>query len=108
MTKIKICGIKEEALALAVAEAGADVAVVSRSPHPDIERKISALGRRYLHYSAGLTLREQIREVVPAIVDAMGDVNILVNNSGFVRRGTPEDLSEKDWDKVIEINLTAG
>jgi 2-deoxy-D-gluconate 3-dehydrogenase len=96
-----------KAIALAIAEAGANVAVVSRSPAPEIEQKISALGRQYLHYSADLTLREQTREVVPAVVDAMGDVDILVNNSGFVRRGTPEDISEKDWDKVIEINLTA-
>jgi 2-deoxy-D-gluconate 3-dehydrogenase len=58
-----------KAIALAMAEAGANVAVVSRSPAPDIEQKISALGRRYLHYSADLTLREQTREVVPAVVN---------------------------------------
>jgi len=96
-----------KAIALALAEAGANVAVVSRSPDPDIERKITALGRRYLHHSADLTLREQTRKVVPASVDVMGDVDILVNNAGFVRRGTPEDITEKNWDKVIEINLTA-
>ena len=96
-----------KAIALAMAEAGANIAVVSRSPHPDIEREISALGRRYLHHSADLTLREQTRKVIPTIVDAMGDVDILVNNAGFARRGTAEDITEKNWDKVIEINLTA-
>jgi 2-deoxy-D-gluconate 3-dehydrogenase len=40
-------------------------------------------------------------------VDAMGGVGILVNNAGFARRGSAENLTEKNWDKVIEINLTA-
>jgi 2-deoxy-D-gluconate 3-dehydrogenase len=96
-----------KSITMALAEAGADVAVVSRSPHPDIERKISGMGRRYLHHSADLTLREQTREVIPSILDAMGDIDILVNNAGFARRGTAEKITEKDWDKVIEINLTA-
>ena len=94
-------------IALALAEAGANVAVVSRSPQPDIKREITGLGRRYLHHSADLTRREQTRNVIPTIADAMGDVDILVNNAGFARRGSAENLAEKNWDKVIEINLTA-
>jgi len=96
-----------KAVALALAEAGADIAVVSRSPHEGIEKAVSALGRRYMHLPADLTKREQTREVVPVIVEKMGDVNILVNNAGIIRRSPAAEYSEGDWDATIEIDLTA-
>jgi len=96
-----------KAIALALAEAGADIAVVSRSPHPDIEKVILDLGRRYMHHAADLTEREQTRNVIPAIVKRMGDVGILVNNAGIIRRSPAAEYSEGDWDATLEIDLTA-
>lgn len=96
-----------KAIALALAEAGADIAVVSRRPHPDIENAVLALGRRYLHHPADLTKREQTRNVVPAVVEAMGDVNILVNNAGVIRRSAAAEYAEGDWDATLEIDLSA-
>ncbi|MCK4790485.1 MAG: SDR family oxidoreductase [Desulfobacteraceae bacterium] len=96
-----------KAIALAFAEAGADIAVVSRSPHPDIEKVILGLGRRYVHHAADLTEREQTRHVIPAVVEKMGDVSILVNNAGIIRRSPAAEHSEGDWDSTLETDLTA-
>ncbi len=95
------------AIATALAEAGADIAVVSRYPVHETEKDIVALGRRYFHYPADLTIREQTRKVIPAVVEAMGDIHILVNNSGIVRSAPAIDYSEVDWDATLEIDLTA-
>ena len=96
-----------KAMALAMAEAGADIATVSRRPDPDLEKAIVALGRQYLHHSADLTKREETREVIPAIVDKMGDVGILINNAGIIRRSPAIEHPEDDWDTTLEIDLTA-
>jgi len=96
-----------KAIAIALAEAGADIAVVSRSPQPNIEKVILGLGRGYMHHAADLAEREQTRNVIPAIVKRMGDVDILVNNAGIIRRSPAAEHSEGDWDSTLETDLTA-
>ena len=95
------------AIALSLAEAGANIAVVSRTPNPEMEEAVTALGPRYTHLPFDLTKREQTKEVIPRIVQSMGSINILVNNSGMVRQTPAADFPEADWDKTLEINLTA-
>ena len=85
-----------KAIALALAESGADITVVSRTPHQDIERSVLSLGRRYVHHAADLTRREETRAVIPAVMEKMGDVNILVNSSGICPRSPARDYSESD------------
>ena len=94
-------------IALALAEAGADIAVVSRSPHPAIEKVILDLGRRYMHHDADLTQREQTKNVISAVVEKMGDLDILVNNAGIIRRSPAVEHPEDDWDATLESDLTA-
>ena len=96
-----------KAIAIALAEAGADIAVVSRGPQPDIEKSIKDLGRRFMHYPADLTEREQTRRVIPAVVEKMGDLDILVNNAGIIRRSSAAEYTEEDWDAVLENDLTS-
>jgi 2-dehydro-3-deoxy-D-gluconate 5-dehydrogenase len=96
-----------QAVTLALAEAGADVAVVSRSPNRALQKSVSALGRRFYHHCADLTDREQSKAVIPAAVSALGDVDIIVNNAGIIPRGAAVEFSEKDWDDTLEIDLTA-
>lgn len=95
------------AIALALAEAGAHIATVSRTPDPEVENAVLTLGRRYIHHPADLTQREQTRSVIPTIVEKMGDLNILVNNAGIIRRAPLAEYSESDWDATLEIDLTA-
>lgn len=96
-----------KAIAMALAEAGADIAVVSRSPHPDIDKAILGLGRKYMHHAADLTERKQTRNVIPTIVKRMGEVDILVNNAGIIRRSPAAEHPEEDWDDTLESDLTA-
>jgi len=96
-----------KAIAIALAEAGADIAVVSRSPNQEVEKAVLALGRRYVHHEADLTKRTETKAVIPAVMKKMGDVDILVNNAGIIRRSAAIDYSEEDWDATIEIDLTA-
>ena len=96
-----------KAIALALAEAGADIAVVSRKEDQDIEGTVLSLGRRYLHHSADLTQRKETRKVITAVMEAMGNVDILVNNAGIIRRSPAEAYSERDWDATLEIDLAA-
>lgn len=96
-----------KAIALGLAEAGADVAVVSRTPHEEIEASIRNLGRRYVHYAADLTGRAETKGVIPAVLEKMGDVNILVNSSGICPRSPAKDYPESDWDAALEIDLSA-
>jgi 2-dehydro-3-deoxy-D-gluconate 5-dehydrogenase len=95
------------AIARALAEAGADVAVVSRQGDPEIEKAIRTTGKRYLHYQADLTKRNETKAVIPAIFEKMGQLDILVNNAGICPRAPALDFSEVDWDATLEINLTA-
>jgi 2-deoxy-D-gluconate 3-dehydrogenase len=95
------------AIATSLAEAGANIAVVSRRSNPELEKSILDLGRKYLHYPADLTLRDQTRRVVPNLVKTMGQVDILVNNAGIIRRAPAQDYDEDDWDMTLEIDLNA-
>ena len=95
------------AIAQALAEAGADIAVVSRSRSPELEKDICGLGRRYCHISADLTRREQTRKVIPAVAEKLGDVTILVNNAGIIRRASAKEYTEHDWDATLEVDLSA-
>ena len=96
-----------KAIAVALAEAGADIAVVSRSPNQDIEKTILNLGRRYTHHSADLTERAQTRNVIPTIIEKMGGLDILVNNAGIIRRSSAAEHPEEDWDATLESDLSA-
>jgi 2-deoxy-D-gluconate 3-dehydrogenase len=96
-----------KAAAAALAEAGADIAVVSRTPHRAIEKAVTALGRRYRHFATDLTKRAETKKVMSAVLEKMGDVNILVNNAGICPRSPAAEYSEEDWDATLEIDLTA-
>jgi 2-deoxy-D-gluconate 3-dehydrogenase len=95
------------AIVVALAEAGADVAVVSRNPSQEVEEAVLSQGKRYMHHPADLTDRSQTKTVVPAIIERMGGVDILVNNAGVIRRSPAIDYTENDWDLTLEIDLTA-
>ena len=95
------------AIAIAFAEAGADIALVSRVPNPDVEKTISSLGRRVIHHTADLSQREQTREIMNAVTKKIGSVDILVNNAGIIRKSPLHQYPEKDWDLTLEVDLSA-
>lgn len=95
-----------QAMALALAQAGADIVGTSRSDEaPDTEAAVKAAGRRYIHVQADLSSLEPIQRILDATVGAFGGVDILVNNAGTIRRCDAIDFSEADWDAVMDLNL---
>ncbi len=95
------------AMALALAEAGADVAAVARGSCAALERGIAACGRRSLVLREDIADPAAVARIVPATVAALGRVDILVNNAGIIRRADFLDFSEQDWREVLDTNLNA-
>ena len=96
-----------QGIALALAEAGADIAAIGRTPATETAARIEALGRRCALVSADLSSIAPVGGAIDAVVDALGRLDILVNNAGIIRREDALDFSEADWDAVIDTNLKA-
>jgi 2-deoxy-D-gluconate 3-dehydrogenase len=94
-----------QGIALALAEAGADVAAVGRSAATETVEKVRALGRKAEIVSADLSTIEPVDRIVDEAVEKLGGIHILVNNAGIIRRNDSIDFTEEDWDAVIDTNL---
>lgn len=94
-----------QAIAVALAEAGADVALAGRTEPAETLRLIREAGRTALNVSADLSSIQPIDRVLAETVSGLGGVDILVNNAGIIRRNNLEDFTEEDWDAVIDTNL---
>jgi len=94
-----------QGIAVALAQAGADIVAVGRSPAADTADRVQALGRRFLDVRADLSSTQPVREVVDAAIGLNGRLDIVVNNAGIIRRADSLDVEEADWDAVIATNL---
>ena len=93
------------AMAIAMAEAGADVVVVASSVKvEDTAAAIRALGRKALAVQANLISLAPIPEIIDKTLAAFGKIDILINCAGIIRRCPAIDFTEQDWDDVININ----
>ena len=96
-----------QGIALALAEAGADIAAAGTTAAHDTGAKVKALGRRFINIEANLGSIEPVGRVVEETVSGLGGLDILVNNAGLIRRQDAIDFSEKDWDDVMNVNIKA-
>jgi len=98
-----------QGMALALAEAGADIASLDRVGCEGTCEAVRALGRKYCESVVDLRVAsvEDLKAVVTRIVSKLGRIDILVNNAGTIRRTPAIDFSETDWDDVLQINLKA-
>lgn len=94
-----------QAIALALAGAGADIVAVGRTEPQETQQAVNTLGRRFLSIHADLADTGTISGVVEAARAEFGHVDILVNNAGIIRRNDAVDFTEADWDAVIDVNL---
>jgi 2-deoxy-D-gluconate 3-dehydrogenase len=94
-----------QGIAVALAQAGADIVAVGRSPAGETGARVAALGRRFLDVRADLSSTRPVGEVVDAAVGLNGRLDIVVNNAGIIRRADSLDVEEADWDAVIDTNL---
>lgn len=94
-----------QGIALALAEAGADIAAAGISPPTETEEKVRALGRRFVAIEANLSSLEPVERIIRETLDGLGGLDILVNNAGLIRRADAVDFSEQDWDDVMNVNI---
>jgi 2-deoxy-D-gluconate 3-dehydrogenase len=98
-----------QTLALALAEAGADIAALDMEAVTEPGQAVAALGRRFRPITCNLRNASvtDLQQVVGGTVADMGGLDILVNNAGIIRRTPALDFSEGDWDDVLQIDLKA-
>jgi len=94
-----------QGMAIALAEAGADIVGVDYVPCTETKQKIESIGRRFLEIQANLMTIEPINMIIEKTIQEFGRLDILVNNAGIIRRCDAIDFTEKDWDDVLAINL---
>ena len=97
-----------EAIAVALAEQGATVVVNYRSRKAEAEqvvRKIQRFGQTGQSMQADVADSDQVNRMVTAIEQEHGPIDILVNNAGITRPQDLADITETDWDEIIDVNL---
>jgi NAD(P)-dependent dehydrogenase (short-subunit alcohol dehydrogenase family) len=94
--------------ALALAQAGADVAIVARNEIAgnSVVEEIKSLGRDSLFVKCDVAAKEQVQSMVQKVVKQFGRLDIGVNNAGIAILGADEEIDQNSWDKVIAVNLT--
>jgi len=93
--------------ALGLARQGADLIVTSRNQQDceAVAGEIRALGSRVLARSCDVTDRQSVQDLATAVLGEFGRIDILVNNAGNAATKPAEDLTEEDWDRVIDVDL---
>jgi len=95
------------AMALALAEAGADVALVARGDTAAVGRAITKLGRRSCPVAIDVGAADAAERIMQTVATQLGAADILVNNAGIIRRASFLEFSAADWDDVMNVNLRA-
>jgi 2-deoxy-D-gluconate 3-dehydrogenase len=96
------------AIALALAEAGANVAIHARCGGPsETRQKICALGRASIFLTADLSDPRTAPELIERAEAQLGPLDILVNNAGIIRRAPAAEYREEDWADVLAVNLSS-
>lgn len=99
-----------KAMAIALAEAGADIAGVSQSLEPsgsEVERAVTAAGRRFKAYRCDFSDRKALYEFIRCVTEDFPKIDILVNNAGAIRRAPAHQYPDEYWDPILEVNLTS-
>jgi 2-deoxy-D-gluconate 3-dehydrogenase len=94
-----------QAIAVGMAQAGADIVAVGRSAPDQTAAMVADAGRKLHAVSADLSTTAPIADAVEAAYAKAGRVDILVNNAGIIRRADSLDFTEEDWDAVVDTNL---
>lgn len=92
-------------IALALADAGADIVTVDRTACDITANVVQELGRRCHTISADLSSSDCVNGIIGETEEAIGRPDILVNNAGTIRRSPAIDFSAEDWDDVMNVNL---
>ncbi|KAI8950149.1 hypothetical protein F4801DRAFT_363273 [Xylaria longipes] len=97
-----------QSVAIALAEAGADILLVQRTPAPtETQKAIEALGRKVQVYTADLSSPTDVAALIPAVLSDGHTIRILVNCAGIQIRHACEDFPDSDFNAVMQVNLNS-
>lgn len=96
-----------QGIAIALAQAGADIAALSRRDAGETRKAVVALGRRCEWLPVDLAARPDHGGIIADVLARLGRLDILVNNAGLIRRADALEFTEADWDTVMDVNLKA-
>jgi 2-deoxy-D-gluconate 3-dehydrogenase len=94
-----------QAIAIALAEAGADIVAAGRGDPSETAVRVRAAGRRFHALQIDMEQAGQVGVLVEQTIAACGRLDILANNAGIIRRDDAADVTEADWDAVVDTNL---
>src|SRR6201996_8523402 len=96
------------AIALSLPNAGADVVVnclTHATEAQSVASKIEQLGRRCICIQANVSVAGEVERLAAEAQTSLGEIDILVNNAGIARQQPLEEITERDWDELIDVNL---
>ena len=94
-----------QGIAIALAEAGADIVAVSMNTSAETIEAITSLGRKASEIKVDLSDQSKLQQTFDQALELTGHVDILVNNAGIIRRKPAKDHGTQDWLDVIDLNL---
>jgi 2-dehydro-3-deoxy-D-gluconate 5-dehydrogenase len=94
-----------QGIAIALAQAGADIVAVGRSNAAQTEDQVRSLGRKFASITTDLTRSQEAGAIVTQALELSGHVDILVNNAGIIRRNDALTFTEEEWDSALNVNL---
>ena len=99
-----------KAMAIALAEAGADIIGVSatlETQGSEVEQAVTARGRKFKGYACDFSDRPALYRFITQVKNDFPQIDILINNAGTIIRAPAVEHPDEDWDKVVEINMSA-
>ncbi len=94
-----------QGIAIALAEAGADIVGAGVSDMSATAKEIHRAGRKFLPIKVDLKDKASVEKIVSAAKAEFGKIDILVNNAGIITRNEMLDFTEQEWDDVMDVNL---
>jgi 2-dehydro-3-deoxy-D-gluconate 5-dehydrogenase len=94
-----------QGIAMALAEAGADIVAVGRSNAAQTEDLVRSAGRNFFSIAANLEQSRDAGAIVARALDLVGHIDILINNAGIIRRNDALTFTEEEWDSALNVNL---
>ncbi len=96
-----------KAIAIALAREGANIIAidVDIQTAEEVAREIKSLDRQALAIQVDVSDSKEVNRMVQSVLEKFKRVDILVNNAAIIKRGSIEDLTEEDWDRVMDVNL---
>ncbi len=94
-----------QGMAIALAKAGADIALIGRSKPAETLARIAKTGVKSHSILTDLDTADNVENIVAEAVSTLGRADILVNNAGIIKRNDAIDFTPEDWDSVMNVNL---